>query len=70
MEQHCPHCNARLFADGRIDPRAFGEDPRAPRVEHAGALAYVTCPACAQPVRVEAAVTETGTAYVVSHDRK
>lgn len=70
MDQHCPHCNAVIFKAQRLDEHAFGSGPGDPPVIQSGTEHYADCPACGQPVRMEPAPNETGTAYVVSHNRK
>ncbi len=70
MDQHCPHCNAVIFKAKRLDGHAFGRDRDDPQVVQRGAEYYADCPACGQPVRMEPTPNETGSAYVVSHNRK
>mgnify|MGYP000054455421 CR=1 FL=1 len=70
MDQHRPHCNAVIFKAKRLDEHTFGGDSDDPQVVQSGAEHYADCPACGQPVRMEPAPHETGTAWVVSHNRK
>ena len=70
MNQHCPHCNAVIFKAQRLDEHAFSGDGGDPRVYQSGAEHYADCPACGQPVRMEAAPSETGPVYEVSYNRK
>ena len=70
MNQHCPHCNEIIFHSNRLDEHAFGTDRSDPKIYQTGAEHYADCPGCGQPVRMEPAPSETGLAYMVSHNRK
>ena len=70
MNQHCPHCNEIIFHADQLDAHAFGRHESDPQVYQTGTELYADCPSCGQPVRMEPAPSETGLAYLVSHNLK